>query len=158
MTLLTLIKYTLQIAVIWNRSLTSIFMLWHVVGLSAWFLLNFKTLTIDWTTWFQIFFFSFNCYNLAIHVVTLNGIISTTTRIVRYNILWLEVEKNHFILIFILHNILEPLMGRPFGYSENHYSNSLLMKDFVPFLCSYAHSFIGTYVFLLLWWHMYPWF
>jgi hypothetical protein len=45
------------------------------------------------------FFFPFNCYNLAIHVVTLTEIILQTISIVRYKILRLEVEKHYFIFI-----------------------------------------------------------
>jgi hypothetical protein len=48
------------------------------------------------------------------------------------------------------HNIQEPVLGQPFGYSTNHYSKSLLMKDFIIFLSSYAHSFIATYAFASL--------
>jgi hypothetical protein len=64
-----------------------------------------------------------------------------------------------FYIIMIYHygklskdyyNILEPLMGRPFGYSANDYSKLLLMKDYVPFVISYAHSFTTTYAFILL--------
>jgi hypothetical protein len=43
------------------------------------------------------------------------------------------------------HNILEPVLGWPFGYSANHYSKLLLMKDLIPFLSSYAYSFIATF-------------
>jgi hypothetical protein len=49
-----------------------------------------------------------------------------------------------------IHNILEPVLGRPFGYSAKHCSKSLLKKDFIPFLSSYAHSFTGTYTILPL--------
>jgi hypothetical protein len=42
------------------------------------------------------------------------------------------------------HNILEPVLGRPFGYSAKHCSKSLLKKDFIAFLSSYAHSFTAT--------------
>jgi hypothetical protein len=38
------------------------------------------------------------------------------------------------------------MLGQPFGYSENYCSKSLLMKDFISFLSSYAHSFPATYV------------
>jgi hypothetical protein len=31
------------------------------------------------------------------------GLFPQTTRILRYEIVWLEVEKNYFILIFILY-------------------------------------------------------
>jgi hypothetical protein len=44
-------------------------------------------------------FLPFNCYNLAIHVVTLTKIFLQTISIVRYKILQWEVEKYHFILI-----------------------------------------------------------
>jgi hypothetical protein len=37
------------------------------------------------------------------------------------------------------HNILKLVLGQPFGYSRKH-CNKLLKKDFIPFLCSYAHS------------------
>jgi hypothetical protein len=45
------------------------------------------------------FFFPFNCYNLAFYVVTLTKIFLQSISIVRYKILWLEVENHHFILI-----------------------------------------------------------
>jgi hypothetical protein len=48
------------------------------------------------------------------------------------------------------HNILEPALGRPFGYSAYHCSKSLLMKDFIPFLSNYAHSFTTTHAFFSL--------
>ena len=47
------------------------------------------------------FLFYFNCYYLAICVVTL--IVLFSTKIVRYKILRLKVKNNNFILIFILH-------------------------------------------------------
>jgi hypothetical protein len=48
-----------------------------------------------------------------------------------------------------LHNILEPVVRRPSGYSAKHCSKSLLKKDFIPFLSSYAHSSTITCTFLL---------
>jgi hypothetical protein len=51
--------------------------LWHIVGLSTKFLLNFKTLTTIWALHQKNFFFPFNCYNLAIRAVTLNEIFFT---------------------------------------------------------------------------------
>jgi hypothetical protein len=47
-------------------------------------------------------------------------------------------------------NILEPVLGRPFSYSAKHCSKLLLKKDFIPFLSSYAHSFITACIFFLL--------
>jgi hypothetical protein len=76
---------------------------WHISGLSTQFLLNFKTLTTIRALHPKNFFFLFNCYNLAICIVTLTEIFLQTIRIVRFKILWLKVEKNHFNLIFILH-------------------------------------------------------
>jgi hypothetical protein len=51
------------------------------------------------------FFFPFNCYNLAIHAVTMTEIFSTTIGIVRFKILWLKVKKYRLIFKFILHVI-----------------------------------------------------
>jgi hypothetical protein len=47
--------------------------------------------------------FSIPLTNNAIHVVTLTKIFLQTISIVRYKILWLEVEKHHFILIIDPH-------------------------------------------------------
>jgi hypothetical protein len=47
-------------------------------------------------------------------------------------------------------NILGPVLGQPFGYIVKHCSKSLLKKDFIPFLGSYAHSFTATCIFLPL--------
>jgi hypothetical protein len=44
------------------------------------------------------------------------------------------------------HNILELMLGWPIGYSFK----SPLMKDFILFLSSYAHSSTTTYAFLSL--------
>jgi hypothetical protein len=41
-------------------------------------------------------------------------------------------------------------LRRPFGYTANHCSKLLLMKDFIPYLSNYAHSFIAPFAFLLL--------
>jgi hypothetical protein len=49
-----------------------------------------------------------------------------------------------------MHNILEPVIGRPFGYNINHCSKSLLVKKIILFLSSNAHSFIATYAFASL--------
>ena len=52
------------------------------------------------------------------------------------------------------HDILEPVLGRPFGHSAKHCSKSLLKKKFIPFLSSYAHSFTSTCTIFPLEWHM----
>jgi hypothetical protein len=48
------------------------------------------------------------------------------------------------------HNILEPVLGRPYGYSAKHCSKSLLKKDFISFLSSFVHSSNTTCMFLPL--------
>jgi hypothetical protein len=61
---------------------------------------------------------------------------------------------DHFLHLGILvlfvqpiqNNILEPVLGWSFGYKKNHFSKSLLMKDFIPFLSSYAKSFTAIYM------------
>jgi hypothetical protein len=55
--------------------------------------LNFKILKTTMAPYQKNFFFHFNCYNLVIHVVTLIEIFLQTISIVRYKILWLEVEN-----------------------------------------------------------------
>jgi hypothetical protein len=57
--------------------------------------------------------------------------------------------ENIFIFWSSTHNILEPVVRRPSSYSAKHCSKSLLQKDFIPFLSSYAHSSIATCTFLL---------
>jgi hypothetical protein len=57
------------------------------------------------------------------------------------NIFWRYVMK-------LLSNILEPVLGRPSGYSAVHCCKSLLKKDFIPFLSNYAHSSTATCMFL----------
>jgi hypothetical protein len=49
-----------------------------------------------------------------------------------------------------LHNISEPVVRRPSGYSAKHCSKSLLKKDFIAFLSSFAHFSTATYTFLPL--------
>jgi hypothetical protein len=49
------------------------------------------------------------------------------------------------------HNILEPVLEQPFGYNTNHCSKSLLMKDYIPLLSSYAHFFTATYAIFSIW-------
>jgi hypothetical protein len=48
------------------------------------------------------------------------------------------------------HIILEPVLGWPSGYTTKHCSESLLKKDFIPFLSSYAHSSTVTCIFFPL--------
>jgi hypothetical protein len=47
-----------------------------------------------------------------------------------------------------MHNILEPVLGQPFGYNAKHCSKLLLKKYFIPFLSNYAHSSTATCMFL----------
>jgi hypothetical protein len=49
-----------------------------------------------------------------------------------------------------MHNILELMLKQPFGYSANHSRKLVLMKDYIPILSDYVHSFIATYAFFLL--------
>jgi hypothetical protein len=48
------------------------------------------------------FFFSFNCYNLTVCAVTLTKTFPTNYWDIKIEDLTLGVQKNHFILIFIL--------------------------------------------------------
>jgi hypothetical protein len=45
------------------------------------------------------------------------------------------------------HIILEPVLGGPSATVRLSITKSLLLKDFIPFLSIYAHSFIATYTF-----------
>jgi hypothetical protein len=59
------------------------------------------------------------------------------------------IEKGHNMLSEE-HNILEPVLGQPSGYSAKYCSKSLLKRDFIPFLSNYAHSSTATCMFIPL--------
>jgi hypothetical protein len=64
--------------------------------------------------------------------------------------IWYLIPKDDQVHTWCFHYILEPMLGRPFDYSSINCSKSPLMKDLIPFLNSYAHSFTTTYTFLSL--------
>jgi hypothetical protein len=71
-------------------------------------------------------------------------ILSTNSNCLHRFLLCLKYDPHYW------HKITEPTLGRPFGYNAKHCNKSLLKKDFIPFLNSYAHSSTATCMFLPL--------
>jgi hypothetical protein len=70
----------------------------HLISIEF-LLTSIRVLTTIRATHQKNFSFLFNCHNLAIREVILTEILLQSISIVRYKILWLEVEKHHFIFI-----------------------------------------------------------